>query len=175
MAWFLPAALWMGSALLASIQVQPGRHFHAACPDLWPHGSGGLEAAVPRRSSSSRAEQRGGKMLKACLGKNRVVTSICSGPDEQLIHIVNILPAIWASSALQERLGDLTSSVTRYEHEGRVDNSPWVLECETTFQPLPLPSPALTPRCLCLHRSVSSVSLRVFPPPSPVFCIPGLR
>lgn len=165
----------MGSALLASIQVQPGRHFHAACPDLWPHGSGGLEAAVPRRSSSSRAEQRGGKMLKACLGKNRVVTSICSGPDEQLIHIVNILPAIWASSALQERLGDLTSSVTRYEHEGRVDNSPWVLECETTFQPLPLPSPALTPRCLCLHRSVSSVSLRVFPPPSPVFCIPGLR
>lgn len=84
-------------------------------------------------------------MLKACLGKSRVVTSICSGPDEQLIHIVNILPAIWASSALQERLGDLTSSVTRCEHEGRVDNSPWVLECETMFQPLPLPSPALIP------------------------------
>lgn len=141
----------------------------------WPHRSGGLEAAVPRQSSSSRAEQRGGKMLKACLGKSRVVTSICSGPDEQLIHIVNILPAIWASSALQERLGDLTSSVTRCEHEGRVDNSPWVLECETMFQPLPLPSPALVPvlplppslRLFCLSGD--------FSPPSPVFCIPGLR
>lgn len=111
-------------------------------------------------------------MLKACLGKNRVVTSICSGPDEQLIHIVNILPAIWASSALQERLGDLTSSVTRCEHEGRVDNSPWVLECETMFQPLPLPSPALIPvlplpaslPLFCLSEGFSP-SLPCFPHP----------
>lgn len=109
-------------------------------------------------------------MLKACLGKNRVVTSICSGPDEQLIHIVNILPAIWASSALQERLGDLTSSVTRCEHEGRVDNSPWVLECETMFQPLPLPSPALSPalplpaslRLFCLSEDFFFPSLPCF-------------
>lgn len=56
------------STLPASIQIKQGKHFHAACSDLWPHGPPRLEATVLGQSSSGVAELRRGKMLKACLG-----------------------------------------------------------------------------------------------------------